>query len=76
MKRRKKQPQPMKPFGWIRDRWRCDFCGRRMVNERVKMTHSSGMVFFACVPCGMRPLGVVGGLGGTPPVRAVPQLGR
>ena len=31
-------------------RWRCDFCDRQM-DLRVKMTHSSGLVLFACMLC-------------------------
>jgi hypothetical protein len=32
---------------------RCDFCGRGLGDERVKATHSSGLVFYLCVRCGV-----------------------
>ena len=70
MKRAKKGREAMKPFGWVRDRWRCDFCERRILDVRAKVTHSSGLVIFACLGCA-RAAGVfrqVGGAGGGNPL--------
>lgn len=35
--------------------WRCDFCDCA-TDTRVKMTHSSGLVLFACLHCAGRAL--------------------
>ncbi len=40
-------------------RWRCDFCDC-LIEQRVKMTHSSGLVLFACVSCFNRVLPLPG----------------
>jgi ribosomal protein S14 len=32
---------------------RCDFCGRGLGDDRVKATHSTGLVFYLCVRCGV-----------------------
>jgi DNA-directed RNA polymerase subunit RPC12/RpoP len=52
----KKKPQRMRAFGWKRDRWRCDFCDYRIDECRAKLTHKSGMIFYACLRCGLRLL--------------------
>jgi len=36
-----------------RNKRRCDFCGRGLGDERVKATHSTGIVFYLCVQCGV-----------------------
>ncbi len=34
-------------------RERCDFCGCGLGGDRVKATHSTGLVFYLCLRCGV-----------------------